>query len=118
MAATEERQSKIESDVGELKLAQTRTDIAIAKISDAVDVLTKLAIRSDDERNTALKRMLVIASLIIVLVGGIVSGATYLVNAQLQASSAVREYRLTELENLVKENTKVTIQWKTTTEAK
>lgn len=118
MAITEERQQKTETDVNELKVAQTRTDLAISKIGDAVDALTKITVKSEEEKNTAFKRVLVIISLVMIIVGGIVSGASYLINAQLAASAAVREYRLTELENLVKENIKVTIQWKTTTEAK
>lgn len=112
------RQTKTESDITELKAGQIRTDITIAKIGDSLEALTKIVSQREKERNSALPRALGVIVSTMVIIGGVVGGASYLVGASQDAKSAIREYRLTELERQFRESTNVTYAWKTATEPK
>jgi hypothetical protein len=46
------------------------------------------------------------------------TGLRFVNGAQIAEATKVLEYRVVKIEELLKENTKVTVQWKTSTEAK
>lgn len=113
-----ERRDRTERDVIELKAGAIRTDLAISKIGDSLEALTKIVGQREAERNSALPRALGIIVSGMVIIGGVVAGASYLVGASQDAKSSVREYRLSKLEEEFHGNIHVTYAWKTYLESK